>query len=111
MALPIPFAELHCHSHFSFLDGASAPDELVERAVQLGLTGLAITDHQGLYGVVRFVAAAQAVDLRPIVGVEGELLDPAAPDPGNVVVPGRRPPRRGPARVGCPDPRRAPTGG
>ena len=38
----IPYAELHCHSNFSFLDGASAPDALVERAVELGLTGLAV---------------------------------------------------------------------
>ena len=49
------YAELHCHTHFSFLDGASAPDDLVERAVELGLAGLAVTDHQGLYGAVRFV--------------------------------------------------------
>jgi len=56
-----PYAELHCHTNFSFLDGASAPDELVERAVALGLTGLAVTDHNGLYGAVRFVSAAEAV--------------------------------------------------
>ena len=37
-----PYAELHCHTNFSFLDGASAPDDLVERAVELGLTGLAV---------------------------------------------------------------------
>src|SRR6476646_4704492 len=51
-----PYAELHCHSNYSFLDGASHPEELVEEAVRLGLTGLAITDHDGLYGVVRFAA-------------------------------------------------------
>ena len=55
-----PYAELHCHTNFSFLDGASAPDDLVERAVELGLTGLAVTDHDGLYGAVRFVSAAEA---------------------------------------------------
>ena len=44
---PTPYAELHCHTNFSFLDGASAPDDLVERAVELGLTGLAVTDHAG----------------------------------------------------------------
>ena len=48
-----PFAELHCHSNFSFLDGASTADDLVERAVELGLSALALTDHQGLYGAVR----------------------------------------------------------
>ena len=75
----IPYAELHCHTNFSFLDGASAPDDLVERAVELGLTGLAVTDHNGLYGAVRFVSAAEAAGLHPIVGVEIELLDPAPP--------------------------------
>ena len=52
---PTPYAELHCHTNFSFLDGASPADDLVERAVELGLTGLAVTDHDGLYGAVRFV--------------------------------------------------------
>ena len=47
---PCPTPELHCHTSFSFLDGASAPDELVERAVELGLAALAVTDHGGLYG-------------------------------------------------------------
>lgn len=53
------YAELHCHSHFSFLDGASAPDDLIERAIEIGLSGLAVTDHQGLYGAVRFSTAAR----------------------------------------------------
>ena len=84
------YAELHCHTHFSFLDGASAPDELVARAVELGLSGLAVTDHNGLYGVVRFAAAAQEAGLRPVIGVEIELADAAAPDLARVVIPGRR---------------------
>ena len=84
------YAELHCHTNFSFLDGASAPDELVERAVELGLSGLAVTDHNGLYGIVRFATAAQEMGLRPVVGVEIELADPAVPDPAGVVVPPRR---------------------
>lgn len=46
----VPYAELHCHSHYSFLDGASSPAELVAEAVRLGLTGLAVTDHDGFYG-------------------------------------------------------------
>ena len=53
------FSELHAHTNFSFLDGASPSEDLVARAVELGLDGLAVTDHQGLYGAVRFVAAAQ----------------------------------------------------
>ncbi len=85
-----PYAELHCHTNFSFLDGASPPDELIERAVRLGLTGLAITDHQGLYGVVRFATAAEAAGLHPVIGVEIELVNPAVPDPGGIVVPPRR---------------------
>src|SRR5690606_16225931 len=48
----VDYAELHCHSNFSFLDGASHPEELVEEACRLGLTGLALTDHDGFYGVV-----------------------------------------------------------
>jgi error-prone DNA polymerase len=51
-----PYAELHCHSNFSFLDGASHPDELVEEAMRLGLEALAITDHDGMYGAVVFGA-------------------------------------------------------
>src|SRR6478735_7270026 len=69
-----PYAELHAHTNFSFLDGASAPDELVERAVELGLTGLAATDHNGLYGAVRFTTAAHDAGLHPIIGAEIELL-------------------------------------
>ena len=93
---PIPYAELHCHTNFSFLDGASAPDDLVERAVELGLTGLAVTDHAGLYGAVRFVSAAEAAGLHPVIGLEIELLDPG----GRRIRPGsssrpRRPRRRG----------------
>ncbi len=91
----IPYAELHCHTNFSFLDGASAPDALVERAVELGLTGLAVTDHAGLYGAVRFVSAAEAVGLHPVVGLEIELLDPAVADPDGIVIAARRPRRRG----------------
>ena len=90
-----PYAELHCHTNFSFLDGASAPDDLVERAVELGLTGLAVTDHNGLYGAVRFVSAAEAVGLHPVVGLEIELLDPVVADPSGIVIPPRRPRRRG----------------
>ena len=85
-----PYAELHCHTNFSFLDGASAPDELVDRAVELGLSGLAVTDYNGLYGAVRFVGAAEAAGLHPVVGLEIELLDPAVPDPGGLVIPARR---------------------
>ena len=65
-------------------------EDLVERAVQLGLTALALTDHNGLYGAVRFATAAQDVGLRPIVGMEVELLDTVVPDPAGLIVPRRR---------------------
>ena len=68
-----PYAELHCHTNFSFLDGASHAEELVEEAVRLGLTGLAVTDHDGLYGVVRFAEAARVHGLPTIFGAEVTL--------------------------------------
>ena len=68
------YAELHCHSNFSFLDGASHPEELAEEATRLGLAALAITDHDGFYGVVRFAEAARAVDLPTVFGAELTLL-------------------------------------
>src|ERR1700752_769952 len=54
-----PYAELHSHTNFSFLDGASHPEELAEEAARLGLNALAVTDHDGFYGVVRFSQAAR----------------------------------------------------
>jgi DNA polymerase III alpha subunit len=91
------YAELHSHTNFSFLHGASPVEDMAERAAELGLAGLAVTDHDGLYGVVRFATAARAAGVHPVIGIEIELLDAAAPDPGGVVVPARRRPRaRGP---------------
>ena len=55
----VPYAELHCHSNFSFLDGASGPDALVEEAIRQGLRGLALTDHDGFYGAPLFAEIAQ----------------------------------------------------
>ncbi|MGH9279180.1 MAG: PHP domain-containing protein, partial [Acidimicrobiales bacterium] len=66
----LPYAELHCHSAFSFLDGASPPEELAEVAVRLGLEALAVTDHDGFYGVVRFAEAASALGLPTVFGSE-----------------------------------------
>jgi len=64
------YAELHCHSHYSLLDGAAAPEALVARAVELGLPALALTDHDGLYGAVAFWRAARAQGVQPIIGAE-----------------------------------------
>ncbi|AXB46935.1 error-prone DNA polymerase [Amycolatopsis albispora] len=69
----VPYAELHCHSNFSFLDGASHPEELVEEAVRLGLDALALTDRDGMYGVVRFAEAAGDLGLRTVFGTELSL--------------------------------------
>ncbi|MHB1716954.1 MAG: error-prone DNA polymerase [Acidimicrobiales bacterium] len=79
------YAELHAHSNFSFLDGASHPAELVHEALRLGLTGLGITDHDGLYGVVRLAEAARGTGLLTVFGTEISL-------------------GRGSARTGTPDP-------
>ena len=70
----VAYAELHCHSNFSFLDGASHPEELVEEAARLGLEALALTDHNGFYGVVRFAEAARAIGLPTVFGAELTLL-------------------------------------
>jgi error-prone DNA polymerase len=64
------YAELHCWSNFSFLEGASHPEELVERGLALGLTALALTDRDGLYGQVRFAKTARTLNLGTIVGAE-----------------------------------------
>jgi len=71
------YAELHCHSCFSLLDGASTPEMLVRRAAELGLPALALTDHNGLYGAVRFHTAARERGIRPIIGAEMTLADGA----------------------------------
>ena len=55
---PVPWAELHCHSAYSFLDGASTPGELIAEAAECGLTAIAITDHDGMYGVPQFAQSA-----------------------------------------------------
>lgn len=69
------YAELHCHSFFSLLDGASSPEALVEWAAALGYPALALTDHNGLYGAVRFWQAAKARSIKPIIGAEVALAD------------------------------------
>ncbi|WP_328698738.1 error-prone DNA polymerase [Brevibacterium rongguiense] len=83
----IAYAELHAHSDFSFLDGASEPEDLVDAAADAGLSGLALTDHNGLYGAVRFAQRAAARGLPTVYGAELSLglaeripgqVDPAA---------------------------------
>ncbi len=69
------YAELHCHSAFSFLDGASLPDELVPAALALGYETLALTDHNTVSGSMEFAVSARALGLRPIHGAEVDLDD------------------------------------
>jgi error-prone DNA polymerase len=69
----VSYVELHCHSAYSFLDGASLPEELAARAAELGYPALALTDHDGVYGSLEFAHAAKALGLRPITGAEVTL--------------------------------------
>src|SRR5215472_11505871 len=123
---PDPWAELHCHSSYSFLDGASGPAELVAEAARLGLEALAITDHNGMYGVPQFAQAAAklteqtGIRLGTVFGAElsvglGEHsavpgASPRAPRPWNppMVGQGPAPSSRGLGRAGdragIPDP-------
>ena len=71
----VDYVELHCHSSYSLLDGASTPEELVGRAADLGMDALALTDDNALYGAVPFATAARARGLRPIFGAELTLED------------------------------------
>src|ERR1044071_4903830 len=67
------YVELHAHSAYSFLDGASLPEELAARAAELGHKALALTDHDGIYGSLEFAYAAKAFGVRPITGAEVTL--------------------------------------
>jgi predicted metal-dependent phosphoesterase TrpH len=69
------YVELHAHSAYSFLDGASQPEELVARAAELGYEALALTDHDGVYGSLEFAHAAKHFGVRPITGAEVTLAD------------------------------------
>src|SRR5215211_3747290 len=89
----VPYAELHCHSNASFLDGGSHPEELAEEAARLRLEALAITDHDGMYGIVRFAEAARALGLPTVFGAELTLVPSRPGRPGGG--PGR-PGGRGP---------------
>jgi error-prone DNA polymerase len=85
----VPWAELHCHSSYSFLDGASSPREMIAQAAHLGLTAIAITDHDGMYGVPQFAQeAARLRGLDPWETVHAAQIVPAtqtvhAPETGH----------------------------
>jgi DNA polymerase-3 subunit alpha len=69
----LPFAHLHCHSHYSLLDGASSIDRLVSRTVELGMNALAITDHGNLHGALEFYGKAKAAGINPVIGYEAYI--------------------------------------
>src|SRR5258708_3046120 len=71
----VMYAELHCHSAYSFLDGASPPDELLAEAHRLGYPALALPDTNGSYGSLAFAHAAQPLGLQAITGAEVTLTD------------------------------------
>ncbi|HEX6763110.1 MAG TPA: error-prone DNA polymerase [Gaiellaceae bacterium] len=73
--VPAPYVELHAHSAYSFLDGASLPEELAARAAELGYDALALTDHDGVYGSLEFAHAAKHFGVRPITGAEVSVED------------------------------------
>ena len=74
-AANVPYVELHAHSSYSFLDGASLPEELAVQAAELGYPALALTDHDGVYGSLEFAHAAKHFGVRPITGAEVTLAD------------------------------------
>src|SRR5256885_10174436 len=76
-----PYAELHAHSSFSFLDGVSEPQDMVEQAVHLRLSALTLIDHDGMYGVVRFHEVASELGLPTIFGAELSLDVPVPSTP------------------------------
>ena len=67
------FAHLHCHSHYSLLDGAASIDRLVDRTVELGMNALAITDHGNLHGALEFYASCKAAGINPVIGYEAYI--------------------------------------
>jgi error-prone DNA polymerase len=77
--VPSPYVELHCHSAFSFLDGASLPDEIIPAALELGYEAVALTDHNTVSGSMEFAVSARALGLRPIHGAEIDLAPGDAP--------------------------------
>jgi DNA polymerase III subunit alpha len=68
-----PFTHLHCHTHYSLLDGAGSIDKLVKRAKERGMNALSITDHGNLHGALEFYRKAKGADLNPIIGYEAYI--------------------------------------
>src|SRR3989338_2222202 len=69
------FIPLHTHTHFSLLDGLSKVDKVVERAKELGMSAIAMTDHGAMYGAIQFYKACTKVGIKPIIGVEAYIAN------------------------------------
>ncbi|MCA9071947.1 MAG: PHP domain-containing protein [Planctomycetaceae bacterium] len=68
-----PFVHLHCHTHFSLLDGANRIPDLVQKTKEMGMNAAAITDHGNLYGAMEFYTTCKAHDVKPIIGYEAYI--------------------------------------
>ena len=73
IAVARPFVHLHCHSHYSLLDGASEIEALVKRAKEHGMNALALTDHGNLYGSLEFYNTAKEMGIHPVLGMESYI--------------------------------------
>lgn len=73
MSSPRPFVHLHCHTHYSLLDGANKIPELIKHVKSHGMTALAMTDHGNLYGALEFYTKAKDAGINPIIGYEAYI--------------------------------------
>jgi len=80
--MSLPFAHLHCHSHYSLLDGASSIKKLIQRTTDHGMNALALTDHGNLHGALEFYRAAKAAHINPIIGYEAYVAPGSRFDKG-----------------------------
>ena len=78
---PMAFVPLHNHSDYSLLDGASQLPAMVERAKQLGMPAIALTDHGVMYGAIELLKLCQGLDLKPIIGNEMYVINGSIDDP------------------------------